>query len=66
MSQSQRWLSVNEFLKVHPKVLGRNTIYERIRDGTFPHVRLGRRLLIPEDALDRLLEGIEMDRGSES
>jgi excisionase family DNA binding protein len=36
--------------------LGRNTIYECLRAGTIPSVKVGRRLLIPKAALIKLLE----------
>lgn len=39
----------------HELRLGRNSVYEAIRNGTIPSVRIGRRLLIPRAALDRLL-----------
>ncbi|MFW6175160.1 MAG: helix-turn-helix domain-containing protein [Chloroflexota bacterium] len=35
--------------------LGRTTVYERIRDGSLPAVRIGRRLMIPREALLRML-----------
>lgn len=35
--------------------LGRNTVYECLRAGTIPSVRIGRRLLVPKAALLRLL-----------
>ena len=31
--------------------IGRNLTYELVRTGNLPHVRLGRRVLIPRDAL---------------
>jgi excisionase family DNA binding protein len=37
--------------------LGRNTVYDALRTGTIPSVRIGRRLLVPKAALRRLLEG---------
>jgi len=37
--------------------LGRSTVYDRLRDGTIPAVRVGRRLLIPRRALREMLEG---------
>jgi excisionase family DNA binding protein len=36
--------------------LGRNTVYDSLRTGVIPSVRIGRRLLIPKAALLRLLE----------
>ena len=36
--------------------IGRNTAYEAARLGHIPIIRVGRRLLVPRAALDRLLE----------
>jgi excisionase family DNA binding protein len=36
--------------------LGRNTVYEAVRRGELPSVRVGRRLLIPKPALQHLLD----------
>jgi excisionase family DNA binding protein len=40
------------------KVLGisRNTAYEAARSGELPTIKIGKRLLVPKAALDRLLE----------
>ena len=35
--------------------IGRNTAYEAVRTGKIPALRIGRRYLIPVDALQRLL-----------
>ena len=35
--------------------LGRNSAYEAVRRGEIPSVRIGRRLLVPRVALERLL-----------
>ena len=40
--------------------VGRNSAYEAARRGELPAVRIGRRLLVPRLALERLLSG---DRG---
>ena len=37
--------------------LGINQTYEAVRRGDIPSIRLGRRLLIPLAALNRMLEG---------
>jgi excisionase family DNA binding protein len=37
--------------------IGRNSAYEAIRRQEIPSVRLGRRLLVPKQALLRLLSG---------
>jgi excisionase family DNA binding protein len=36
--------------------LSRNTAYALAKSGRLPTIRLGRRLLVPKSALDRLLE----------
>ena len=35
--------------------LGRNSVYEAIRRNELPSVRVGRRLLIPKESLERFL-----------
>jgi len=47
-------LTVPEVAKVLR--LGRNTVYECVRTGALPSIKIGRRLLIPKAALLRLLE----------
>jgi excisionase family DNA binding protein len=37
--------------------IGRGLAYEGVRTGAIPAVRVGRRLLVPRAALDRLLAG---------
>lgn len=37
--------------------ISRNSAYEAVRRGELPAVRIGRRLIVPKAALDRLLSG---------
>jgi len=37
--------------------LSRNSTYERINRGEIPSIRLGKRLLVPKAALERMLGG---------
>ncbi len=37
--------------------VGRNSLYEAIARGEIPVIRVGKRLLVPKVALDRLLSG---------
>jgi excisionase family DNA binding protein len=37
--------------------IGRNQAYDAAKNGELPTVKLGRRLLVPRDALERLLAG---------
>jgi excisionase family DNA binding protein len=35
--------------------LGRNTAYQAVKVGTIPSIKIGRRLLVPKAAIDRML-----------
>ena len=37
--------------------IGRNQAYEAVRKGLIPSLKIGKRLLVPKAALDRLLAG---------
>ena len=37
--------------------IGRNTAYEAVRRGEIPTIRIGKRILVPVAALERLLDG---------
>jgi excisionase family DNA binding protein len=37
--------------------IGRNQAYEAVKRGEIPAIRIGKRLLVPEAALDRLITG---------
>ena len=36
--------------------IGRNLVYQLVREGRLPHVKLGRRVLIPRHALEEWLD----------
>jgi excisionase family DNA binding protein len=36
--------------------LGRNTAYEAVRTGLIPSIRIGKRILVPRGALERMLD----------
>ena len=50
------YVSVKEFLETVDGRLSKNLVYAAIRDGTIPSCRIGRRILVPSDALDQALE----------
>ena len=50
----KEWLSVSEFLTRYPGKVSRNKLYECIKKGIVPHIKLGK-ILIPADALERIL-----------
>jgi excisionase family DNA binding protein len=50
------YISVKEFLESLDGRIGKNTVYEAIAARTIPSLRIGRRILIPADALDQMLE----------
>ena len=47
-------LSVEETAKVVG--IGRNSAYEGVRTGEIPSIRIGKRILVPRIALERILE----------
>ncbi len=47
-------LSVEETAKVLG--IGRNSAYEGVRTGQIPSIRIGKRILVPRIALERILE----------
>ena len=47
-------LSIEEAAKVLG--IGRNLCYERVKTGEIPVIKIGRRLLVPKKALEKLLE----------
>jgi excisionase family DNA binding protein len=52
-NESKRFLTVAEFANAHG--VREPTVLRWVRSGELPSIRLGRRVLIPADALDRLL-----------
>jgi excisionase family DNA binding protein len=55
-TEERRYVSVREFMEALGGRLSKNTVYEAIAAGTIPSIRVGRRILVPSDALDRMLE----------
>ena len=49
------WLSPTEFLNRHKGKFGRNLLYDWLAEDKLPHVQIGRKILIPSDAFDRML-----------
>jgi excisionase family DNA binding protein len=41
--------------------LSRGLVYQAIRDGQLPSIRVGRRILVPRAALEKLLEHGQQD-----
>lgn len=37
--------------------IGRSLAYEAVRRGEIPHIKLGKRIVIPRDAFERMLQG---------
>jgi len=53
--EQRKWLSVLEFRQLFPQ-LSRTFVYESVRAGRLPSIKIGGKILIPDDALDTLLE----------
>lgn len=54
-SARRQYLTVKQFRDRHPN-LGVNLLYDQVRTGEIPSIRLGGKILIPSDAFDRLIE----------
>ena len=52
---SRRTISITEAAKVLG--VGRNQAYEAARRGEIPTIRIGKRLIVPVAALERMLQG---------
>ena len=52
----QKFMTVPEFLEALGGRLSKNTVYSAINRGEIPCVFVGRRRLIPEDALTQMLQ----------
>ncbi len=56
MSAHKRTISVDEAAKILG--IGRCTAYEGIHTGQIPSIRIGKRIVVPVDQLDRMLKGL--------
>ena len=54
--ESVKWVKVPLWLEQHQGTIGRSKLYEMVRRGEIAHVRVGRNVLVAEDALDRMHE----------
>jgi hypothetical protein len=50
------WMNAAEWLRRHPGVFGKDTFYARLRDGSIPCVKAGRKILVREDLLDLMMQ----------
>ena len=56
------WLSPTEFVSRNRGRFGRNTLYSWLAENKLPHVQIGRKILIPSDAFNRMLSGQNKER----
>lgn len=54
-TESERTMTVPEAAAILG--IGRNAAYEAAKTGQIPTIRIGKRILVPRAALDRMLEG---------
>lgn len=53
--QETEFVTPRAFLARHKGKFGRNTLYAWLAEGKLPHIQIGRKILIPSDAFDRML-----------
>lgn len=49
-----QWMSAAEWLRRNQGIFGRDTWYTRLNDGSLPCLKVGRKILVPSDLLDRV------------
>ena len=60
LPMEKRYLTVKETAEKYN--LGVSTVRKHIRDGLFPSVKIGGKILIPLDKMDSMLEGMAKER----
>lgn len=62
---TQRYQQLTLSVKEAAKALGlsRNSTYQACQEGKIPHITIGRRILIPRAALDKMLAEAGKERG---
>jgi excisionase family DNA binding protein len=51
-----KWVSKQQFLQQHVGIVGEATLRKWINTNRIPHIRIGKKVLLPEDASDRVYE----------
>ena len=51
----RKWYTVSEFRELFPQI-SRTLLYQTVRSGQIPSIKIGGKILIPSNALDRLFE----------
>jgi excisionase family DNA binding protein len=68
VSNNQEWLVPRLFLSVSDAVeasgLSRSVLYDKLRTGEIPHVKVGARTLIPADGLRAWAERLTQENSS--
>ena len=55
MTDRRRFVSPEEFRVMLDHPVSKNTLYKALHEGQIPHVKIGKKFFIPEDALDEML-----------
>lgn len=53
--QEKKWYTVDEFIAANPGMFGKNALYDALRQNRVPSVKVGRKILIPANALEQML-----------
>lgn len=54
-TKDTEFLTPTVFLARHKGKFGRSSLYSWLAEGKLPHVQIGRKILIPENAFERML-----------
>lgn len=59
VTKVQEFVTPSVFLARHKGQIGRNTLYNWLAEDKLRHIRVGRKILIPSDAFERMLAEAE-------
>ena len=62
MNAERQTLKIEEAAKILG--ISRNTAYDAVKTGQLPTIKLGKRLLVPKVALDRMLANVAPELGA--
>ena len=65
METQPKTISVPEAGRIYLGI-GRDSSYEAVKRGDIPTIRIGRRLLVPKVALERLLNGMSANQAGQA
>ena len=64
MVAHREYLPLPKWLEEHRGLVSRNKLYKMVRANQIPHVKIGKKVLLPRNALDELLQVAKAESGA--